>query len=40
MTTTLTRTLFAPNPPQLDDPWVKIVLVVLVAAATLIGLGS
>lgn len=43
MTATLTRTQFAPNPPQLEDPWVKILTVVLLgvlAMAALFALGS
>lgn len=40
MTATLTRTLYAPNPPQLDDPWVKIVLLVLLGAAAIFGFSS
>ena len=40
MTATLTRTLYAPNPPQLDDPWIKVALLVLLGVAALVGLGS
>ena len=26
MTAASTRTLYAPNPPQFDEPWIKLVL--------------
>ncbi len=36
------RTLYAPNPPQLDDPWMRalIVLLVVFGFAALFALGS
>ena len=36
------RTLYAPNPPQFDDPWVRALLVLLVVLglAALFALGS
>ncbi len=36
------RTLYAPNPPQLDDPWMRALLVLLVVfgLAALFTLGS
>ena len=37
---TLTRTLYAPNPPQLDDPWLKALLAVIILVAGVIGLNS
>ena len=27
MTPTCTQTLYAPNPPQLDEPWLKIAVI-------------
>ena len=27
MTAVLSQTLYAPNPPQLDDPWLKLLLI-------------
>jgi hypothetical protein len=41
MTTAPTQTLYAPNPPQLDEPWLKaaVVMVALVLLAAL-SLGS
>lgn len=37
-----TRALYAPNPPQLDDPWMRalIVLLVVIGLAALSALGS
>ena len=39
MTTSCTRTLYAPNPPQIDEPWLRIalllVVLVLIASAVL-----
>jgi len=37
-----TRTLYAPNPPQLDDPWMRALLVLLIVfgLAALFALGS
>ena len=37
-----TRTLYAPNPPQLDDPWMRALLVLLIVfgLAALLALGS
>lgn len=40
MTAALTQTLYAPNPPQLDEPLLKaalIVIVVILAAAFAVG---
>lgn len=36
------RTLYAPNPPQLDDPWMRalLVLVVVFGLAALLTLSS
>jgi hypothetical protein len=33
------KTLYAPNPPQLDDPWLRALLVVL-ALCALLGLAA
>ena len=35
MTATLTRTHYAPNPPQLEDPWVKFLVAALLGVAGL-----
>ena len=44
MTATCTQTLYAPNPPQLDEPWLKIafiaVAVIVVAITAAFALGS
>ena len=44
MTATCTQTLYAPNPPQLDEPWLKlavicvaVVLIVTLVAALAVG---
>ncbi len=35
------RTLYAPNPPQLDDPWLKIALVIVtIILLAALALGS
>ena len=41
MTTACPRALYAPNPPQLDEPWLKIaLLLVALALIAAIVLGS
>ena len=44
MTATCTQTLYAPNPPQLDEPWFKlaviVVAVVLVVTVAALAFGS
>ena len=37
MTTASTQTLYAPNPPQLEEPWLKaaVVIIALVVTAAL-----
>ncbi len=40
MTANPTRTLFSPNPPQLDDPWLRGFLLFLVAILGLLGLSA
>ena len=42
MTAACTQTLYAPNPPQLDDPWMRalIVLLVVFGFAALLTFGS
>jgi hypothetical protein len=41
-TAACTRTLYAPNPPQLDDPWLRgmIILLAVCGLAALASLGS
>ena len=41
MTAACTRTLYAPNPPQLDEPWLKLAAVLVVAILiAAVALGS
>ena len=41
MTAASTQTLYAPNPPQLDEPWLKAALVVIgVIVLAILAAGS
>ncbi len=40
LTAAHTRTLFAPNPPQLDDPWLRGFLLLVVALLGLLGIAA